>query len=109
MPLYDYACAQCGPFRDWQPMIRSGDEVECPSCGILSKRSAAMPFLPCVSRENRIAHERNERSADSPMVMRREDMPGSHGHGHGHNHPHHHHANAHGRNMYRPTMLGHSH
>lgn len=63
MPLYDYECETCGPFRDWQPMARSNQAVACPSCKAPSQRLLAVPFLPCVSSNNRIAHEHNERSA----------------------------------------------
>jgi len=103
MPLYNYDCVACGPFRDWRPMSQSDADAECPSCGAPAKRAVSMPFLACVSRATRIAHERNERSAESPAVVRREHLPGAdHGHTHIHRHDH-------GRAMYRPNMLGHAH
>jgi putative FmdB family regulatory protein len=103
MPLYDYVCRECGPFREWQPMARSGADVACPGCGQGSKRAVSMPFLPCVSRDDRIAHERNERSADEPAVMRRDELDARYGRikPRGHHH--------HGRGMYRSTVLGHGH
>jgi putative FmdB family regulatory protein len=106
MPLYDYACDGCGPFRDWRPMSEAASEADCPACGRPSMRTVSSPFLACVSRNTRIAHERNERSAEEPKVMRREEMMAAHGqirprsHAHGHDH---------GRNMYRSSVLGHAH
>ncbi len=102
MPLYDYACDSCGPFRDWRPMSAFDEDVSCPNCGSASKRLVAMPFLPCVSPNNRIAHERNERSAHEPKVMRREELAAAHGH----IKPR---QQGHGRNMYGSSVLGHSH
>jgi putative FmdB family regulatory protein len=102
MPLYDYQCEICGPFRDWQPMARSGQAGTCPSCNAPSQRLLAAPFLSCVSANGKIAHERNERSAEAPRVTQRAELDahGSTGLQRGHQH---------GRNMYRPTMLGHAH
>ncbi|MEA2731289.1 MAG: hypothetical protein QOF70_5764 [Acetobacteraceae bacterium] len=102
MPLYSYQCEVCGPFRDWQPMARSDQAAACPSCNAQSQRLLAAPSLSAVSADNRIAHERNERSADTPRVVQRAELE-SHG-GHGHRH-----APQQGRNMYRPSMLGHAH
>jgi putative FmdB family regulatory protein len=102
MPLYSYHCDACGPFTDWQPMTRSDQMVACPSCSAQSQRQLAAPSLSAVSAHNRIAHERNERSTEAPRVVQRAEL-GSHG-GYGHHHP-----PRQGRNMYRPTMLGHAH
>jgi hypothetical protein len=89
-------------------MSASDQDAECPSCGAKSKRLVAMPYLACVSRNVRIAHERNERSADQPLVMRREEwraMGG--GLGSGHRHPLG--LQDERRHMDRPSMLGHAH
>jgi hypothetical protein len=42
-------------------------------------------MLAVLSSNNRIAHERNERSAHEPKVVRREDLPQNHRH-HEHDH-----------------------
>ena len=42
-------------------------------------------MLSALSTNNRIAHERNERSAHEPKVVRREDLPPGDPHGHRHN------------------------
>lgn len=102
MPLYGYQCEMCGPFSEWQPMARSDRAVACPSCKTQSQRLLAAPSLSAVSANNRIAHERNERSAEAPRVMQRAELDARGGHLH-------HHAPQQGRNMYRPSMLGHAH
>lgn len=107
MPLYGYVCAACGAFQDWRPMAQSEQDAACPRCGKASPRSVSMPFLPCVSRNVRLAHERNERSADQPAVMRREELDARHGRI-GARHVAHRHGDG-GRSMYRSSVLGHAH
>jgi hypothetical protein len=60
-------------------------KVPCPSCSFPAPRLAAAPMLGVLSSNSRIAHERNERSAHEPKVMRREDLPQDRRH-HGHHH-----------------------
>src|ERR1700688_2160962 len=102
MPLYDYQCRVCGPFKEFRPLSAWDKDTKCPNCGSPSKRSIASPHLQCVSRNVRIAHERNERSAEEPKVMRREELAAAHGAVRPHRHKH-------GRNMYRSSVLSHSH
>ena len=102
MPLYDYQCRVCGPFKEFRPLSEWDEDTKCPNCGSLSKRCIAMPRLQCVSRNVRVAHERNERSAEEPRVMRREELDAAHGH----IAPR---SRQHGRNMYRGSVLGHAH
>lgn len=99
MPLYRYECPACGPFEDWRTLSQATEDVPCPACAAAAPRTIAMPFLGCVSRETRIAHQRNERSAEEPRVVRREEL---HGSGHAH------HGHVHGRSMYS-SVLGHAH
>jgi putative FmdB family regulatory protein len=81
MPLYDYECGSCGPFREWRGMSEWEAPAPCPSCSLPAPRLAAAPMLSTLSANNRIAHERNERSAHEPKVVRREDLPrGQHHH-----------------------------
>jgi putative FmdB family regulatory protein len=103
MPLYNYQCDACGPFRNWRAMAQSDQPTACLSCGAPSLRLLSAPFLSCISANAKIAHERNERSADAPRVMQRAELD-AHG-----GPPIHHHVHEHGRNMYRPSMLGHAH
>jgi len=83
MPLYDYECGTCGEFREWRSMSEWEATVPCPRCSFPASRLAAAPKLAVLSRNNRVAHERNERSAHEPKVVRREDLPHDHRH-HGH-------------------------
>ena len=83
MPLYDYGCEMCGPFREWRSMSEWQADVPCPSCCLPAPRLAAAPVLGALSSNNRIAHQRNERSAHEPKVVRREDLP-RHPRHHGH-------------------------
>jgi putative FmdB family regulatory protein len=82
MPLYDYGCSTCGPFREWRSMSEWEARVPCPSCSVPAPRLAAAPMLAVLSSNNRIAHEHNERSAHEPKVVRREDLPQDHSHQH---------------------------
>jgi putative FmdB family regulatory protein len=102
MPLYDYQCRACGRFKEFRPLSKWDKDTKCPNCGRPSKRSIASPRLRCVSRNVRVAHERNARSAEEPSVMRREELDPAHGH----IAPH---SQQHGRNMYRHSVLGHAH
>jgi hypothetical protein len=62
-------------------------DIPCPDCSLLAPRQAAAPMLGVLSTNNRIAHQRNERSAHEPKVVRREDLPGGHHHPHPRPHP----------------------
>ncbi len=109
MPLYDYACEGCGPFRDWQPMSAASAPVECPTCGVPAPRAITAPYIANMNPNSRIAHQRNEMSADAPEVMSRKEMDrlgtkragarGRHHHAHGHRHGHGHSG--------RPWVIGH--
>lgn len=99
MPLYDYSCERCGGFRDWRSMAMAGEPVPCPDCGSLAPRAISAPFFTRLDRGTRIAHERNEKSAHEPAVVRREALEsGAYGR------PFHRHARG-GRNP--PWAIGH--
>jgi putative FmdB family regulatory protein len=40
MPLYDYQCAQCGPFTELRPMAECEAPSACPGCGCCAKQSS---------------------------------------------------------------------
>ncbi|MDH3662053.1 MAG: hypothetical protein OEU92_18825 [Alphaproteobacteria bacterium] len=105
MPLYDYHCSDCGDFRSWRPMSESNDDVPCPGCDQPGLRTVSAPSLALMASNTRIAHGRNEKSADQPEVVTKatEDRTGG-GH-HPHSHGHHHHGHSHARG--RPWMIGH--
>ena len=108
MPLYDYRCDGCGDFRAWQSMNQSDADVACPSCAQDASRQVTAPSLALMPANNRIAHGRNEKSADQPEVVKRSSMPaenkgGSHAHcGHGQGH-----GQGYGHSHGRPWMIGH--
>ena len=108
MPLYDYHCGDCGDFRAWQSMSESGADIACPSCEQQASRLVTAPSLALMPANNRIAHSRNEKSADQPVVATRTSMDRGHVHkgsqcGHGH----HHHKNGMSHSHGRPWMIGH--
>ncbi len=86
MPIYGYDCEACGPFTEIQPMSRSSEPMPCPDCGNAAPRSISAPFIANMDPNNRIAHQRNEKSADEPRVV--SGKPGGHKHGHEHGHSH---------------------
>jgi putative FmdB family regulatory protein len=74
MPIYDYHCSECGPFRMMRPMAQSGAPTVCPACGRVSNRTITAPFLADMAPHNRIASQRNEKSAHAPRVMSRSEF-----------------------------------
>ena len=100
MPLYDYQCDSCGPFREWNAMSEWSAPMPCPRCDTRAERRVTAPFIANMNPHSRIAHERNEKSAHEPRVVRktRKD-PAKHGGSHG-RHLHVHRGS-------RPWMIGH--
>ncbi len=107
MPLYEYACGNCGPFKEFQSMSRWLEPVDCPDCGTLSVRTISSPQISNVHPHTKIAHQRNENSADQPMVVKKK--PHQHGPtcGHSHGHAHKHPSSTHKHGPSRPWMIGH--
>ena len=105
MPLYDYACDACGPFREWRPMSAAGEPAECPVCGQDAPRTIAAPFLANMNPHSRIAHQRNEKSADQPQVVKKSS--GHDASAHPHRHCAHGHKNGYSHGHGRPWMIGH--
>jgi putative FmdB family regulatory protein len=70
MPLYDYHCRSCGPFREWRRMADFAKPAKCPECRRPAKRSVATPALG-MDAGLRKAHATNEKSAHEPRVVRR--------------------------------------
>lgn len=101
MPLYNYACKDCGPFSDWRSMSQAADPASCPGCDGLAPRTISAPFLANMDPNNRVAHQRNEKGAHEPQMASRKQLdrqggkPGIHSHA-GHKHP-----------ATRPWMIGH--
>jgi len=87
-------------------MSAAAAPAACPVCGEAAPRTIAAPFIANMNPHNRIAHQRNEKSADEPRLIRKKT--------HDHNagaHPHHHGGHAHGHShshgQGRPWMIGH--
>lgn len=70
MPLYDYDCTRCGPFREWRSMNDFEKPVACPDCGKAAARAIATPLLG-MDAGLRKAHAVNEKSANEPRLVRR--------------------------------------
>lgn len=117
MPLYTYACQDCGEFSAWQPMSSSQEPAACPQCGAPAARAICAPSLALMPHNKRVAHTRNERAAHEPKVMtkdqlqrsgrKRAGLPGCHharGHGHSHGHQH---GGLQVHKSNRPWMIGH--
>jgi len=84
--------------------------ADCPSCGAPAPRAITAPFIANMNPHNRIAHQRNEKSADEPVVRSAEQVmragkKRSSGAGAGHRH-HGHHGHGHAHHG-RPWMIGH--
>jgi putative FmdB family regulatory protein len=70
MPLYEYECGRCGPFRDWRTLSQYKKPAKCPDCGKPARRAVASPRLG-MDWQQKKAHGINEKSAHEPRVMRR--------------------------------------
>ena len=108
MPLYDYNCVHCGPFRSWGSLATATAPQACPDCGQKAERSISRPHIrsgQAVTRYKAEAH--NERSANEPKVVQHVGKFGHHGDRDGHRR----HAHEHARNQVprarRPWMIGH--
>ncbi len=77
MPLYDYLCDKCGPLREWRGISEASKTISCPNCGGKARRVITAPSLALMAATTRAAHARNERSANEPMVVRREQLSGT--------------------------------
>ena len=94
------------------PMRDSSVALECPSCEALSNRAVTAPFLADMPENNRIAHQRNEKSADQPQIMNKKELKHSgtlreHVHTHSHDTGHSHCGSHNHHHTGRPWMIGH--
>lgn len=71
MPMYEYECDQCGVFTALRRMSECSDPAFCQTCGAESQRIMSVPRLAIMGKQQREAHERNEKSAYAPSVGRR--------------------------------------
>lgn len=76
MPLYDYDCTGCGPFRAWSAMGDADAPCTCPDCGQAAPRQLAAPHLATMNGTLRRAMDRAERSSAEPRQMKRQHLAG---------------------------------
>ena len=70
MPVYEYMCAECGPFTDMRPMAESDLPRNCETCGEESPRVIlTAPNFSCMPVSQRTAHAANERSRHAPNTL----------------------------------------
>jgi putative FmdB family regulatory protein len=80
MPVYDYLCARCGPFTEVRPMAECDLPNACPRCSDEAPRAfLTAPHFATMSKERRLAHATNERSAHAPQSL--SQMKAGHGSG----------------------------
>nr|WP_137725592.1 zinc ribbon domain-containing protein [Prescottella subtropica] len=69
MPLYQFRCAQCGPFDAAHPMTSVPDAADCPDCGEVSRRQITVPRLGRGSSTAMHLLDATARSAHEPAVV----------------------------------------
>lgn len=71
MPIYDYACGNCGEFTALKPLSQRHDAADCPDCGTGSARIiGGAPAISALSSAVNKARSLNERSAHEPRSSR---------------------------------------
>ena len=69
MPVYEYLCNDCGPFKDMRPMAECDDPQDCPQCESESPRVIlTAPAFFCMPSDKRKAAATNERSSNAPKT-----------------------------------------
>lgn len=76
MPLYDFVCGDCGPFRAWMIMAASESAAECPDCGHGCARVVSAPQISTLNGTLRSALARSERSIDEPKLVNKKHLAG---------------------------------
>ena len=71
MPIYEFQCPQHGTFSALRSVALRNQDASCPECGHDASRLLSAPSLAIMSRENRSAWERNEKSAHEPRRQRK--------------------------------------
>ncbi|HEX9213927.1 MAG TPA: zinc ribbon domain-containing protein [Bradyrhizobium sp.] len=70
MPVYEYLCDDCGPFKDLRPMAECDEPQVCPHCETMAPRVIlTAPNFFCMPSETRKAHAVNERSSHAPQTL----------------------------------------
>jgi putative FmdB family regulatory protein len=80
MPVYEYLCNDCGPFKDMRPMSECDLPQDCPHCESEAPRVImTAPNFFCMPSDKKKAHATNERSANAPKTVA--EYKASHGPG----------------------------
>lgn len=69
MALYDYLCAECGPFEVSRPIGTAGQRESCPECGQPAERTYSAPAVTSPGSAVGRAREAAERSAHEPGLV----------------------------------------
>jgi putative FmdB family regulatory protein len=72
MPVYEYLCAECGPFIAIRPMAEFREPETCEECGKAAPRALlTAPAMSGMDSGRRRAKAVNERSANAPTRAKR--------------------------------------
>lgn len=66
MPIYEYACSDCGNFTEIRRIADYTAVQMCPTCGVQARRVIGTVMLSIMSSKQRAAHVTNERSVHAP-------------------------------------------
>ncbi|GAB6850466.1 FmdB family zinc ribbon protein [Paraburkholderia kururiensis] len=66
MPIYDFECANCGPFAVMRRIADRDMPCRCADCGGEASRVMTAPALALMAGASRIAQATNERAAHAP-------------------------------------------
>jgi putative FmdB family regulatory protein len=75
MPIYEYECHTHGTFEAVHALAEAAQPESCPTCGQHAPRILSAPRLAQVSRSERVARDRNERSSHEPRVLNVQQQP----------------------------------
>lgn len=83
MPIYAFACPECGPFDVSRPMADAAAPASCDTCGAPASRVFTPPRLAALARPVRGLLDREERSGHEPDVVTQKGGTPMHHHHHG--------------------------
>ena len=69
MPMYVFACQECGSFELARPMAEASSRACCPTCQSEARRVFTPPRLTRLAAPMRRALETEEASAHEPRVV----------------------------------------
>ena len=71
MPIYEYECEAHGVFELMREMAQARAGGACPECDESCPRILSVPRISALSKQTRVAIERNEKSQHEPRVATR--------------------------------------